>query len=94
MSLKNTIIIFVAAFFFAACAPKQFLPARPVYTEPGDILFAQAEELFQAKLYEKALIKYTEYLSRFPKGCLADAALMKTGAARVEILVMLYNEGK
>ncbi|MCK4468865.1 MAG: hypothetical protein KAU60_10975, partial [Desulfobacterales bacterium] len=94
MSLKNTIIILITAFFFAACAPKQFLPARHVYVDPGDILFAQAEELFQAKLYEKALIKYTEYLSRFPKGCLADAALMKTGAARVEILVMLYNEGK
>ena len=94
MSLKNTIIILIAAFFFAACAPKQLQPPRPVYVDPGDILFAQAEELFQAKLYEKALIKYTEYLSRFPKGRLTDAALMKTGAAWVEILVMLYNEGK
>jgi len=94
MSLKNTIIIFVTAFFFAACAPKQLQPARPVYIDPGDILFAQAEDLFQTKSYEKAIIKYTEYLSRFPKGRLTDAALMKTGAAWVEILIMLYNEGK
>jgi len=79
MSLKNTIIILVAASFFAACAPKQLQPARPVYVDPGDSLFAQAEDLFQAKSYEKAIIKYTEYLSRFPKGRLADAALMKTG---------------
>ncbi|NQT10701.1 MAG: penicillin-binding protein activator [Desulfobacteraceae bacterium] len=94
MSLKNTIIIFVTAFFFAACAPKQLQPARPVYIDPGDILFAQAEDLFQTKSYEKAIIKYTEYLSRFPKGRLTDAALMKTGAAWVEILIMLYNQGK
>ncbi|MEA3417246.1 MAG: penicillin-binding protein activator [Thermodesulfobacteriota bacterium] len=122
--MKNIIIIFITAFFFAACAPKQVLPPRPVYVDPGDILFAQAEELFQAKLYEKALIKHTEYLSRFPNGRLADAALIKTGAAwsnlgnnakalscynrliedypkspfipdaMVEILVMLYSEGK
>ncbi|MBU4462583.1 MAG: penicillin-binding protein activator [Proteobacteria bacterium] len=94
MSLKNTIIIFVTAFFFAACAPKQLQPARPVYIDPGDILFAQAEDLFQTKSYEKAIIKYTEYLSLFPKGRLTDAALMKTGAAWVEILIMLYNQGK
>ncbi|MEA3427950.1 MAG: penicillin-binding protein activator [Thermodesulfobacteriota bacterium] len=81
MSFKNTVIILIAVFFFAACAPKQLQPARPVYVDPEDILFAQAEELFQAKLYEKALIKYTEYLSRFPNGRLADAALIKTGAA-------------
>ncbi len=94
MSLKNTIIILIIAFFFAACAPKLLQPPRPVYVDPGDILFAQAEELFQAKLYEKALAKYTEYLSLFPKGRLTDAALMKTGAAWIEILVVLYNEGK
>jgi len=79
MSLKNPIILLIAAFFFAACAPKQLQPARPIYTDPGDILFAQAEDLLQIKSYEKALIKYTEYLSRFSKGRLADAALMKTG---------------
>jgi len=73
------IILLIATFFFAACAPKQLQPARPVYVGPGDILFAQAEDLFQAKSYEKAIIKYTEYLSVFPKGRLADAALMKTG---------------
>jgi ABC-type branched-subunit amino acid transport system substrate-binding protein len=66
----------------------------PVYVDPGDILFAHAEDLFKTKSYEKALAKYTEYLSLFPKGRLADAALMKTGAAWVEILVTLYNEGK
>ncbi|MDI6687587.1 MAG: penicillin-binding protein activator [Desulfobacterales bacterium] len=124
MSLKNTIIILITAFFFAACTPKQLQTARPVYVDPGDILFAQAEDLFQAKSYEKAIIKYTEYLSGFPKGRMADAALMKTGTiwsnlgnnakaldcynrliadypkspftpdAMVEVLFMLYNEGK
>ncbi|MFV9645133.1 MAG: penicillin-binding protein activator [Desulfobacterales bacterium] len=94
MSLKNTITILIAAFFFAACAPKQLQPPRPVYVDPGDILFAQAEDLFKTKSYEKALAKYTEYLSLFPNGRLADAALMKTGAAWVEILVTLYNEGE
>lgn len=79
MSLKNTIIILITALFIAACAPKQLQPARAVYVDPEDILFAQAEDLFQAKSYEKAIIKYTEYLSKFPKGRLADAALMKTG---------------
>lgn len=85
MSLKNTIILLVVAFFFAACAPKQLQPPMPVYVDPEDILFAQAEDLFQAKLYEKALIKYTEYLSRFPKERLADAALMKTGTIWSEL---------
>lgn len=85
MSLKNIIILLVVAFFFAACAPKQLQPPMPVYVDPGDMLFAQAEDLFQAKLYEKALIKYTEYLSRFPKERLADAALMKTGAIWSEL---------
>ena len=94
MSLKNTIILIIVVFFFAACAPKQIQPSRPVYVEPGDIIFAEAEDLFQAKSYEKALAKYTEYLSLFPNGRMADAALMKTGAAWVEILVTLYNEGK
>ena len=94
MSLKNTIIILIAAFFFEACAPKLLQPPMPVYVDPGDILFAQAEELFKTKSYEKALVKYTEYLSIFPQGRLADAALMKTGAAWVEILVTLNNEGK
>lgn len=85
MSLKNIIILLVVAFFFAACAPKQLQPPMPVYVDPGDMLFAQAEDLFQAKLYEKALIKYTEYLSRFPKERLADAALMKTGTIWSEL---------
>ncbi len=90
MSLKNTIIILIAAFFFAACAPKQLQPPRPVYVDPGDILFAQAEDLFKTKSYEKALAKYSEYLFLFPKGCFADAALMKTGAAWSD----LGNNGK
>ena len=85
MSLKNTIILLVVAFFFAACAPKQLQPPMPVYVDPGDILFAQAEDLFQAKLYEKALAKYTEYLSLFPNERLADAALMKTGTIWSEL---------
>ena len=73
------IAILIIVFFFAACAPKHIPPSGHAVTDPGNKLFAKAEELFQAKSYKKALTRYTEYLSLFPKGKKVDAALMKTG---------------
>ena len=80
MKLKYQMILIAAVFFLQACAAKQIIPSRPVHLEPGDALYSSAEKMFQSKSYEKALATYNEYLSQFPDGRLADAALIKTGA--------------
>ncbi|RZB30749.1 MAG: hypothetical protein SRB1_03029 [Desulfobacteraceae bacterium Eth-SRB1] len=80
MKPKYQMILIAAVFFLQACAAKQIIPSRPVHLEPGDALYSSAEKMFQSKSYEKALTTYNEYLSQFPDGRLADAALIKTGA--------------
>jgi len=80
MKPKYQMILIAAVFFLQACAAKQIIPSRHVRLEPGDALYSDAGKMFQSKSYEKALAIYNKYLSQFPDGHLADAALIKTGA--------------
>lgn len=81
-SLKKNIYILLAIslWFFWACAPKPVILPVPPKLDTGDILFSEAEKLFEEKLYDKALESYEGYLSRFPDRPLAAAALLKIGA--------------
>ena len=80
MKPKYQMILIAAVFFLQACAVKQIIPSRHVQLEPGDALYSSAGKMFQSKSYKKALAIYNKYLSKFPDGHLADAALIKTGA--------------
>jgi branched-chain amino acid transport system substrate-binding protein len=80
MKPKYQMILIAAVFFLQACAAKQIIPSRHVRLEPGDALYSGAGKMFQSKSYKKALAIYNKYLSQFPDGHLADAALIKTGA--------------
>ena len=50
---------------------------RPVKDEPGDGVFSRAERLYRGGSYDQALSTYNDYLSRYPDGPYAPAALMK-----------------
>lgn len=80
MKPKYQMILIAAVFFLQGCAAKQIIPSRHVRLEPGDALYSGAGKMFQSKSYKKALAIYNKYLSQFPDGHLADAALIKTGA--------------
>jgi len=70
------ILILMLSFYLGACAIKPV----PEKIGPGHQLFSQAEEMFQAKAYEKALEHFGKYREQFPDAPLADAALMKMGS--------------
>jgi len=75
------------ALAFWACAPKVKIPKTPE-PEPSisaDELYIQGVRLFQEKALEQALILFNQYLTRFPAGAMADAALMKVGAIHAEM---------
>ncbi len=71
------ITLVLLVLLFSACAPKRLVSTEPVALETGDVLFSKAEDLFLKGAYEAALDHFQTYLARFPKGPLADAALMK-----------------
>ena len=49
------------------------------HADPGADLFARAERSFRSGAYRKALTHYNEYLSRYPDGAEAPAALFREG---------------
>jgi len=69
-------LLLTTALFLGACAIKPV----PEKVGPGQQLFLQAENMLQAKSYEKALAQFREYQERYPDAPLADAALMKMGS--------------
>ena len=80
MKKINLNFVLIAILFLCSCGLKDVhlsVPVQPILT---DELFSKAEQLYQMKLYEKALDAYNEYLTGFPDRPLADAALIKTGA--------------
>lgn len=79
LSATFRIIVLIIVVFIWACGPKQKIFVFKKKAGPGDQLFSEAEKTFRGESYAKALEMYDEYLSRFPGGHLADAALMKTG---------------
>lgn len=76
MKPTQIIAVMTAVLLLWACVPKM----PPVKIDPAYQLFSNAEKMFQAKAYEKALAGFSEYLERFPDRPLADAALMKMGS--------------
>lgn len=63
--------------------PRFPLPAPVEQTRPvgdPDELYARAEERFNAKAYGQALPLFNDYLARFARGAMADAALMRIAA--------------
>jgi len=77
MKFRILYSIMILVFFLWACVPKQAVRVR---IDSGDELFLQAEKLFQERIYGKALDTYNKYLTRFPDGPMAAAALFKIGA--------------
>lgn len=74
------LLIFLIACF--ACAPIK-PPKRGAVLSPAAVRalkdFEKAEQLFRDKSYLESLSIYGDYLKRFPKGELADRALMESG---------------
>ncbi len=79
MKLKHIVPVLGIFVLIWACATKTGVPPDSAPSAEGAELFAKAEESFQAGAYDQALAFYTEYVQRFGKEAMADAALMKMG---------------
>jgi len=75
--LMIIILLVMPMLLFSACAPKRIVSTEPVALETGDALFSTAEDFFSRGVYGEAFDSFQTYLDRFPRGPLADAALMK-----------------
>ena len=62
-----------------SCAPAPTVKAPPRIFEPGVELWEKADQLYQEGALEAALSIFEQYLSDFPKGSYAPAALMRLG---------------
>ena len=71
-------VVLMAVFFFLSCAPKVVIKPEPVKIDPGNALFARAEEMFQSKSYDRALELYLRFLFQFSDRPQADDVLMRT----------------
>jgi len=81
-ALRSCKFLLVAVIFaLPACAPSIVVKKVPVPSAVSSVQqrFQKAEDLFQQQAYSKALAVYEEYLRQFPKGPMADTALMKIG---------------
>ena len=85
---SKKVLILMAALFLTACAIKP-VPER---AGPSYELFSQAEKMFQAKSYEKALADYNEYIKRYPDAPLVDAALMNIGS--IYMIIKKYKPAR
>ncbi|NVM57896.1 MAG: penicillin-binding protein activator [Desulfobacterales bacterium] len=77
-------LLIVGLFLVSACAlvrvpTKEEVPPSPEITRALE-RFEKAEHLFQEQAYSEALVIYQDYLRQYPKGPLADTALMKAGS--------------
>ena len=71
-----------------ACAPTfRTKKERPLSAEAVQALkeFEKADQLSEQRAYEEALAIYEDYLERFPKGEVADKALMKSGLIHMAV---------
>lgn len=85
MKLKPIMTVLGILVLLWACTTKTGAPPDAAPTGEGAELFARAEKSFQAGAYDEALEFYTDYVRRFGKAAMADAALMKMG--------MIYSAG-
>ncbi len=79
MKRKHILVLFSIGVLIWACAAKTGAPPESARTGEAAELFTRAEESFQAGAYPEALVRYTEYVERFAKQPMADAALLKIG---------------
>jgi len=76
--LNNKIFVLITIILFWSCVAPTTPPTR-VQLEPGDELFFEAETMFQAKVYDRALEVYNAYLSQFHNGRHAPATILRIG---------------
>ena len=79
MNLKHVVTFMVVVGLIWACATQRDTIPDPYAAGKGVEIFTKAEELFEAKAYEDALLLYIEYIERYEDEPLAPAALMKIG---------------
>ena len=79
MKPKCRLLMITILLWLVACSTVIKRPVVADQTTKGKALYEQAEELFNAKVYENALNLYNEYLIKYPDQTLADEALLKMG---------------
>jgi ABC-type branched-subunit amino acid transport system substrate-binding protein/TolA-binding protein len=79
MTLKHIVPALIVLALIWSCTTKTGVTPDEAPSAEGAELFARAEESFQAGSYDEALASYTDYVQRFSKAAMADAALMKIG---------------
>lgn len=79
MKRHHCIIIIGILVSLCSCVPKPGVTPSTAPAGTADGLFLRAEQQFQAKSYEDALILFNDYLLYFSKEPMAPAALMKIG---------------
>ncbi len=86
MKLIYKIMVLFGIFFVCACGSvTEMVPDTPVNIDSETGLFYSAEKMFRLKSYDEALALYNEYLSKFPDGYSAPAALMRQGAIYTDL---------
>jgi len=86
MKYLLSLVLLLSVLLFCACGLKSIILPEP-RVQPGDEIFSKAEDLFRAQSYKKAFEEYNTYLSQFPRGHLAPAALKSMG----DIQILLGN---
>jgi ABC-type branched-subunit amino acid transport system substrate-binding protein len=78
-------MLLLVGIVLGACVPKTDVATTPAEIGPGEALFSEAESLYRAGSYQKALDVYNAYLWEFPGGALTGRVLLKKGAAQTAL---------
>jgi ABC-type branched-subunit amino acid transport system substrate-binding protein len=82
---KKIIILLVGGLLFVwDCAPRPVVVSAPAPTAvyPGQNTVLEADGLFEARNYEKALDYYRQYLDQYPDGPAAATVLLRIGTVQ------------
>jgi len=83
--VKQIIILLVGGLLFVwGCAPRPVVVSAPAPTAvyPGQNTVLEADGLFEARNYEKALDYYRQYLDQYPDGPAAATVLLRIGTVQ------------
>jgi TolA-binding protein len=89
MKQQFKFLMIAVALVICSCGPKPSQLHTTSEPDEASALFQTAEDFFEAKSYEHALVAYQVYLSRFPENSSADLALMRLA----EIYALRRNDG-
>ncbi|MDZ7579830.1 MAG: penicillin-binding protein activator [Deltaproteobacteria bacterium] len=80
--LKLIILLVGGLLFLWACAPRPVVVTKPAPATayPGQNTVLEADALFEARNYEKALDYYRQYLDQYPDGPAAATAWLRIGS--------------